>query len=97
MQATYSFESILRAVGRVLDQSGVRGISLHETDDGLIVEGVDHQGQTQVRLTYGLGDLCDLIDHIDGNVAGLEETVPAAAESYTLREFLARHEMVSAR
>ncbi len=97
MRATYSYEGIMRAVGRVLDQTDVREISMHETDEGLVIEGVNREGNAHVRLTYGLGDLCDMIDRTEGgNVAELFETTPAT-EAYTLREFLARHEAVTAR
>lgn len=97
MRATYSYESILRAVGRVLDQSGVEGIALRETDQGIVIEGVFQGGKTQVRMTYDLADLCDLIDQAEGNVEGLFESAAPATETRTLRDFLTRHQMVAAR
>ena len=35
---TYSYESILRAVGRVLDEAEVAGFAIRDTRDGLVVE-----------------------------------------------------------
>lgn len=97
MRATYSYESILRAVGQVLDQSGVEGVALRETDDGVILEGVSQNGKTQVRMTYDLADLCDLIDRSEGDVEGLFASTSPVAETHTLRDFLARHEAVAIR
>jgi hypothetical protein len=97
MRATYSYESILRAVGRVLDHTGVKGIDLHETEDGIVVEGVNREGHTQVRLSYDLGDLCDLIDRNEGSVEELFASASASTEAHTLADFLARYEVVSAR
>jgi hypothetical protein len=39
MQATFSYTSILHAVGQVLDQIDVKSIAIHEEEDGLFVEG----------------------------------------------------------
>lgn len=35
-----NYEEVLRSVGAVLDQRGMREISLNETDDGFIVQGL---------------------------------------------------------
>ena len=97
MRATYSYESILRAVGRVLDQSGVEGIAVRETDTGIVVEGAYQDGKTQVRMTYDLADLCDLIDQNEGRVEDLFATASTPAPAHRLHEFLTRHQVVAAR
>jgi hypothetical protein len=97
MRTTYSYESILRAVGRVLDHTGVKSIALHETENGLIVEGINQEGHTQVRLTYDLADLCNQIDRTEGNVEELFESAHPVTEAKTLTEFLARHQAVAVR
>ncbi len=95
MRATYSYESILRAVGRMLDQSGVEGIALHETNDGIVIEGMNQTGKTQMRMVYDLADLCNLMDQAEEDVAGL--FVTPTAEPQALHDFLARHEVVAVR
>ena len=97
MRATYSYESILRAVGRVLDHTGVKSIALQETTDGIVVEGVNREGHTHVRLSYDLGDLCDLIDRTEGSVEDLFASTSVATEAHTLSDFLVRHEAVATR
>jgi len=97
MRATYSYESILRTVGRVLDHTGVKSIALNETENGLVVEGINKESHTHVRLSYDLADLCDLVDRTEGNVEDLFGSVSAKAEARTLSDFLARHEVVAAR
>ncbi len=96
MRVTYSYESILRAVGRMLDREGVHHLTLHEMADGLLVEGVtrDHE---PYRHTFTLDDLCQLIDRLEGHVETLFPAIPTVEEAHALREFLARHEAVAAR
>ncbi len=96
MRATYTYESILRAVGRVLDQSGVEGVALRETETGIVLDGTYHDGKTQVRMTFDLADLCDLIERAEGNVEELFETAQTSASTETLHDFLLRHQMVAA-
>lgn len=97
MRTTYSYESILRAVGRVLDQSGVTAVTLRETESGIIVEGVNQLGHTQVRLVYDLADLVQLIEQTEGNVEELFATTAPSAPAKTLSDFLARHEVMAVR
>jgi hypothetical protein len=95
MRTTYSYESILRAVGRVLDHSGVKSISLRELDNGLVIEGYNQDGQTQVCLTYDLDDLVTFIDRTEDLVDDF--FAAASAKPLTLAEFLARQEVTSVR
>ena len=62
MPATFSYGSILHAVGQVLDQIGVKSIAIHEEDDGLFVEGFDSDGQLQVQMRYDIASLYELLN-----------------------------------
>jgi hypothetical protein len=98
MQTKTGYESILGAVGRVLDQTGVHSIAVREVEDGLIVEGLNGKGQVQVQLTYSIADLHELLAQAEGT----EETAltqPVTTDEGTLRRFLAEHnrELVGAR
>jgi hypothetical protein len=97
MRTTYSYESILRAVGQVLDHTGVKGIALRETETGLVIEGINREGQTHVQLTYDLSDLADLIDRTEGPVEELFTSTMPVNEAQTLSDFLARHQIVATR
>ncbi len=90
MRATFSYASILCAVGQVLDQVGVQSIAIHEVEDGLFVEGFNSEGQLQVQLRYDIASLYDLVCRSDGQVEEHNERVTAEDEG-TLHRFLADH------
>jgi len=96
MRATFSYGSILHAVGRVLDQVGVRSIAIHEEEDGLFVEGFNGEGQLQVQMRYDVASLYDLVSRSENQVEEYSERVTAENEG-TLHRFLAEHnrELVS--
>jgi len=96
MRTHYSYESILRAVGQVLDHTGVKSIAIQETETGIVIEGMNREGHTHVRLAYDLSDLVSLIDRTEGNETD-EHDVISAEQSHTLADFLARHQTVLAR
>jgi hypothetical protein len=87
MPATFSYASILQAVGQVLDQLGVKSIAIQEEEDGLFVEGFDSDGQLQVQVRYDIAGLYDLVNRT-GNQ--LEESQTKQATG-VLRRFLADH------
>jgi hypothetical protein len=90
MRTTFTYESILSAVGRVLDESGVKGFVVREDDDGLIIEGKNGAEGSRFYLHYGVGDLYDLMTR------GASPEVPSAVmdetEARTLHRFLAEHQ-----
>lgn len=91
---TYTYESILRAVGQVLDSADARGFSIHDDDDGLVVETRDSAGQPAMTLRLGLSDLVELLDRKD-----IVESQPRVDRKYdegTLADFLARRQLVGA-
>jgi hypothetical protein len=87
MLATFSYASILHAVGQVLDQVGVKSIAIHEEEEGLFVEGLNSDGQLQVQIHYTIADLYDLVSRADNQ--GEDRTAPPTAG--LLRQFLVAH------
>jgi hypothetical protein len=87
MPATFSYASILHAVGQVLDQIGVKSIAIHEEEDGLFVEGFNSDGQLQVQLRYDIASLYDLVNRSENQA----EEQASTATAGVLRRFLAEH------
>jgi hypothetical protein len=81
-----SYESILRAVGRVLDHAGARGFAMRETDDGLHVEALDGEGQSQFVVQLGLHDLVELMEW-----SGIQDESPRLARTITADEGTLAH------
>ncbi len=96
MRATFSYASILRAVGQVLDQVGVKSSAIYEEEDGLFVEGFNGEGQLQVQF-YDIASLYDLLCRSGDQLVERSEHVTAEYAG-TLQRFLAdhRHEVVGA-
>jgi hypothetical protein len=90
MRATFSYASILHAVGQVLDQIGVKSIAIHEEEDGLFVEGYNGEGQLQVQMRYDIASLYDLVCRSEDQVEEPSGHVTAENEG-TLHRFLADH------
>lgn len=96
---TYSYESLLRAVGRVLDEAEADGFTIRDTQDGLVVE-------TQSRALGLEGDplhleLRDLVELIAWTSSDRERESPRYERSYahdegTLRTILHSRELVGA-
>ena len=86
MRATFSYASILHAIGQVLDQGGVRSIAIQEEEDGLFVEEFKRSGQLQVQLRYDIAGLYDLLCQTESQ--GEESS---ARNEGTLRHFLTEH------
>jgi hypothetical protein len=87
MPATFSYASILHAVGQVLDQIGVKSISIQEEEDGLFVEGFDSDGQLQVQARCDIASLYDLVTEAEGSV----EKHSLTQDEGVLHRFLADH------
>ena len=86
-----SYESILGAVGRVLDHAEARGFAIRETSDGLHVESLDAEGTPQYTFQFGLRDLVELLEW-----SGVQDETPRhrptiAADEGTLTNFIERH------
>ena len=87
MPATFSYASILHAVGQMLDQLGVKSIAIQEEEDGLFVEGFDGNGQLQVQMRYDIASLYDLVSRAGNQL----EEQQAIHTTGVLRRFLADH------
>jgi hypothetical protein len=93
MRNAYSYEGILSAIGRTLDDAAVQRVAIKDTGDGLVVEGFDATGQAHITLNFDVPTLFDLIE--TERVSTVAPSAPAS--DGTLRRFLARHELVGAR
>ena|SRR5882762_8124041 len=87
MQTTFSYARILSAVGQILDQIGAKSIALHEEGDGLLVEGLNSDGQMQVQIHYTIADLYDLVSRAENQ----EEERTATPTAGLLYQFLTEH------
>jgi hypothetical protein len=90
MRATFSYASILHAVGQMLDQVGVKSIAIHEEEDGLFIEGFNSEGQLQVQMRYDIASLYDLVSRAGGPGEERKQLTSVEDEG-TLRRFLADH------
>jgi hypothetical protein len=87
MPATFSYASILHAVGQILDQVGVKSIAIHEEEDGLFVEGLNSDGQLQVQIHYTIADLYDLVSRTENQ----QDNCTVIPTTGSLHRFLADH------
>ncbi len=87
MSATFSYATILHAVGQVLDQVGVKSIAIHEEEDGLFVEGFTSEGQLQVQVRYDIAGLYELVKSAETQV----EEQRSGESTGALRRFLREH------
>jgi hypothetical protein len=90
MRTTFTYESILSAVGRVLDESGAKSIAITEDDDGLIIEGKNGTGEPQFQVHCRVADVYDLVTR--GEALEKPSSAMDEAEAKTLHQFLAEHQ-----
>ena len=93
----YSYESILSAVGRVLDEAGARSFAIREHDNGLLVEASATADAQPLAFTFDVADLVELVERqgARGDDAPRYERTYAHDEG-TLRHVLKRRELVGA-
>ena len=92
----YSCESILGAVGRVLDEAGVRRFSIRNMEDGLLVETFMGDDEQRLALNVGLPDLVELVENTPRNDRAPHYERGYGRDEGTLRSFLERHALVGA-
>ena len=90
MRATFSYASILHAVGQMLDQVGVKSIAIHEEEDGLFIEGFNSEGHLQVQMRYDIASLYDLLSRPEDHIEERKSLASIENEG-TLHRFLAEH------
>ena len=88
MRSSFTYEGILCAVGRVLDESGVKSFMIREDDDGLVIEGQNGAGETHLKMRYRIEDVYDLVTRAEAM-----ELPPLVVDTgtTTLQRFLAEH------
>lgn len=79
-----------------MDQAHVRGFSITDMEDGLLVETVVGDDEQRLALNFGLPDLAELVE-----TTTRDERAPHYERGYgrdegTLRSFLERHSLVGA-
>jgi hypothetical protein len=95
----YSYESILSAVGRVLDSAEARSFAIRDEENGLLVETFDSSGKPGLTLNFDVADLASLIDDntpITETDDSSRYDLTYAPEESTLRRLLNRRELVGA-
>lgn len=92
MRATFSYASILHAVGQMLDQVGVKSFSIREEEDGLFIEGFNSEGHLQVQMRYDIASLYDLVSRAEDQVEDRKQFASVENEG-TLHRFLADHRL----
>jgi hypothetical protein len=93
----YSYESILRAVGRVLDLAEAERFAVRNTDDGLLVEA-NGTNSTPMNLNLDIPELAQLLDWAaKGHTEAPRYERASASDEGTLQEFLMRHARKSER
>ena len=91
-----SYETILRAVGRVLDAAEARSFAVRETEAGLRIELTGETGSQQYDLS--LNDVNTLLDWQGPDESAPRYELARAADEGTLKSFLERQrELVETR
>jgi hypothetical protein len=92
-----SYESILRAVGRVLDLAEAERFAVRDTEDGLLVEASDATS-TPIHLNLDIPELAQLLDWAaTGHTETPRYERASASDEGALQEFLVRHARKSER
>ena len=91
MRNAYTYASILSAVGRVLDEAGVKRFAIQPVEDGLLIEGFDDTSGAPRTWRYDIPALHALVAPDEKPIAR------ATRDDGTLRHFLEQRELVGAR
>jgi hypothetical protein len=90
-----SYETILRAVGRVLDAAEARSFAVRETETGLLIELHGETGSERYELS--LNDVNVLLDWQGPDEAAPNYELARASDEGTLKSFMERRELVEVR
>ena len=90
MRNAYTYAGILSAVGRVLDEAGVKRFAIQPFEDGLVVEGFDDTGATQHTWRYDIPALHALVTTNEPHASR------TTRDEGTLRHFLRERELIGA-
>jgi hypothetical protein len=94
-----SFETILRAMGRILDQAQTQRFSVTSSEDGLVVEAFDATGERSLSAELGVAELAQLTDWVDATAETPHYERASASNEGTLEHFLLERqgELIGAR
>ena len=87
-----SYETILRAVGRILDQAQAQRFSLTSSESGLVVEAFDATGERSLSATLEIGELVQLTDWVAETSDTPHYERASASDEGTLEHFLRERE-----
>jgi hypothetical protein len=87
-----SYETILRAVGRILDQAHAQRFSVTSSEHGLVVEAYDESGEKSFGDTLDVGELVQLSDWIEARSETSGYARASAANEGILEQFLRERE-----
>ena len=83
-----SYEAILRAVGRILDQTETQRFSVRSSESGLVVDAFDARGEHSLGATLDLSDLVQLVDWVRVTSETSQYAQASAADEGILEQFL---------
>jgi hypothetical protein len=83
-----SYETILRAVGRILDQAQASHFSLTSSERGLMVEAFDASGARSLDATLNVGELVQLSGWVAETSEPPHYERASASDEGTLEHFL---------
>jgi|GEM_PF-390025 hypothetical protein len=94
-----SFETMLRAMGRILDQAQTQRFSVTSSEDGLVVEAFDAAGERSLSAELGVAELVQLTDWVAATAETPHYERASASNEGTLEHFLRERqgELVGAR
>ena len=87
-----NYETILRAVGRILDQAETQRFSVTSSESGLVVEAFDATGEKSLGATLDLGELVQLVDWVHETSDTPHYERASASDEGTLEHFLGQRE-----
>src|SRR5215470_13520129 len=87
-----SYETILRAVGRILDQAQAQRFSVASSETGLVVEAFDASGERSLSATLGVAELIQLTDWVEASNEAPAYARASAANEGILEQFLRERE-----
>ncbi len=92
----FTYESVLRAIGQDIDHKEVVRFTIRETDSGIAIDGFDRHTSAPVSIDYTLSDIAQLVseNEIEVSDSSIDQST---IEAHTLKEFLAKHQVLVAR
>jgi hypothetical protein len=87
-----SYETILRAVGRILDQAETQRFSVTSSESGLVVEAFDAHGEKNLSAELEIGELVQLTDWVAATSETPHYERASASDEGTLEHFLQERE-----